>query len=827
MALITDSISNFIGGVSQQPDKLMYPNQSKEMNNFLLNPARGAIKRPPTEIVKKLIDKQDKHIKTHIINKEDGKYEVLLTGSDVKVFDLEGNEKSLTYGEPVYKVINGETICYTDVEGNDTETVEEKTVLYTDETLETKYDFPEGVTETNFTYDGKVYPEKTELLKYITTAEPLKNLKCTTVGDYTFVVNNTVQTKMLDEKFPDAYPNTALCFVKQGDYGCEYTLKINDKQGYNKTSTSDVATCRTNVIANAVFEDLKKNLGTTDFEYQKVGSTFTVQRKDKKDFKVQATDGNANSNFYAFYKKAEDLSQLPLVAPNGYVMKVIGENINIADDYYVKFETADGSDFGNGSWQECPSPEEKYRINKSTMPHAIVRNADGSFTFKVIDWSDRPAGDEDSAKTPSFIGNCIQDMFCHKGRLGFVSEDRTCYSDVNDIFLFFKSTTLTELDTDAIDVGSNSRMSLLKFAVPYNKELMLFGENSEFLIQGGSSNFSNGTVSIEMLMEYACSPICKPIPVGSTVLFTCDNGDYSKVYEVYTADNYNIGAREISEQVSQYIPKGLYKICASSENNMAGFLTDKASDTMFIYNYYYNGTTKAQSAWSKWVFKNTKIIDAEFVNNFIYITLQYEDGVYLEKININSLEGDDDLGFIIYLDRKQKLTVNNKEINLGYVPVNEIEVVNPNGFPCEFTREGSKVILREDYDYVYVGNPYESKWKLSSIYKRQATQTGSMKVAEGILMLKDINLSYADTSYFRVLLQPTYSTAIASTLEFTGIVDGTISATLNKITPYSSTFLIPVISKNNEIDIEIVNDSYLPSCFLSLEWLGEFIIRGK
>jgi hypothetical protein len=764
MSLISDSISNFIGGVSQQPDKLMYPNQSKEMNNFFLNPARGAIKRPPTEFIKRLVDAQDKHTKTHIINKEDGKYEVLLTGSDVKVFDLNGDEKTITIE------------------------------------------------------DG--------CLDYITTKNPLKNLRCVTVGDYTFVVNNTIPVKMLDEKFPDAYPNTALCFVKQGDYGCEYTLKINDKQGYKKTSTSDVADCRTNVIATGIYDNLKTNLGETDFTYQKVGSTFTVQRKDKGTFTVQATDGNANSNFYAFYKKAEDLSQLPLIAPNGYVMKVIGENINIADDYYVKFETADGSSYGNGSWQECPSPDIQYRIDKTTMPHAIVRNADGTFTFKAIDWTDRPAGDEDSAKTPSFIGNCIQDMFCHKGRLGFVSEDRTCYSDVNDIFLFFKSTTLTELDTDAIDVGSNSRMSLLKFAVPYNKELMLFGENSEFLIQGGSSVFSNDTVSIEMLMEYACSSICKPIPVGSTVLFVCDNGDYSKVYEVYTTDTYNIGAREVSEQINQYIPNGLYKIFASSENNVAGFLTDKASDTIFMYNYYYNGSSKAQSAWSKWTFKNTEILDAEFVNNFIYLTLQYDDGIYLERININSLQGDDDLNFIIHLDRKQKLTVTDKTVQLNYTPVNDIKVVNPYGFPCEFSLEGSTITLLEDYDYVYIGNPYESKWLLSSIYKRQTTQSG-MRVVEGILMLKDINLSYADTSYFRVNLKPTYSTSITTTLEFTGIVDGTISATMNQITPYSSTFLIPVISKNNEIDIEVINDSYLPSCFLSLEWLGDFIIRGK
>ena len=52
-------------------------------------------------------------------------------------------------------------------------------------------------------------------------------------------------------------------------------------------------------------------------------------------------------------------------------------------------------------------------------------------------------------------------------------------------------------------------------------------------------------------------------------------------------------------------------------------------------------------------------------------------------------------------------------------------------------------------------------------------------------------------------------------------------ATLGKITISNGTFLLPIISKNEEIDIVITNDSYLPSCFLSLEWLGDFNIRGQ
>jgi hypothetical protein len=59
------------------------------------------------------------------------------------------------------------------------------------------------------------------------------------------------------------------------------------------------------------------------------------------------------------------------------------------------------------------------------------------------------------------------------------------------------------------------------------------------------------------------------------------------------------------------------------------------------------------------------------------------------------------------------------------------------------------------------------------------------------------------------------------------MICGTDTATLGQLTVSDGTFLLPIIAKNEEIDIVITNDSYLPSCFLSLEWLGDFNIRGQ
>ena len=219
---------------------------------------------------------------------------------------------------------------------------------------------------------------------------------------------------------------------------------------------------------------------------------------------------------YAFYKSADAINVLPTVAPDGFILKIVGEDVNRADDYYVQFETSDGSSFGTGSWKECCSPDIEYQINPATMPHALIRQGDGTFLFTTIECADRGAGDEDSAPTPSFIGNTIQDVFTHKGRLAVLSVDKSIYSDTQDIFSYFKKTTTAELDTDPIDIGSNSEMTLLRHSLPFNEELLLFSESAVFSIKGGDI-FSNSTAAIDLTMKYPCSRYCKPINIGNNV----------------------------------------------------------------------------------------------------------------------------------------------------------------------------------------------------------------------------------------------------------------------------------------------------------------------
>jgi hypothetical protein len=626
-----------------------------------------------------------------------------------------------------------------------------------------------------------------------------------------------------------------LVFVKQGDYAIDYTIKVDDKSVTYTTAKDDRTTLKTNSIATNLYNSLKTTLGETDWSLTRVNSTIMIQRKDGAEFTISTEDSNADRSMFCVYKEFESVSNLPAVAFNGYVVKIVGDDGDSSDDYYVQFVTKDNSVHGSGTWQECPSPDITYKVLPDTMPHAIVREADGTFTYKTIDWTNRRAGDEESAKTPSLFGQKVTEVFTHKGRLAFLAGDKSIYSDVDDIFSLFKRTVMTSLDTDPIDVGSNSKMVLLKHTLPYDGNLLLFSPSSIFTIKGGDV-FSNSTVTLDLTMEYPCSTLCKPIVAGTSGVFVFDNGIYSGLYEIYTNSSYVTAARNITEQVPCYLPSNIFKMAGNTINNIICLLSLNEPNSVYVYNYYYSSETKAQSSWHKWSFDNAqRVLNVDFIDNWLYFTIQYEDGIYLERMNCTQKQVDVELGFLTHLDRKfRPTTTYDKETNkttftLPYATTAEVlNVISlENGFNLTFTKEGDVVSLEGEFPKLIVGTPYKSYWELGTIYKRQSTDSG-MQSVEGILMLKDIELSYIDSGGFEVHANHLYLDQNASvyTCDCTCTTLGTNSAVIGETSIESGVFIIPVMAKNDEVKITVENNSYLPSTFNSLTWLGDLYIRG-
>ena len=122
------------------------------------------------------------------------------------------------------------------------------------------------------------------LIHDITTNKPLKDLFAVTIADYTFILNKTVITALKSDKYPNPYRASALIFVRQGNYTTDHVIRVNGTEVASYTSTSDLATTKTNNIATELYNGLVNKLGTTNWNISRSGSVICLQKKDGEEY---------------------------------------------------------------------------------------------------------------------------------------------------------------------------------------------------------------------------------------------------------------------------------------------------------------------------------------------------------------------------------------------------------------------------------------------------------------------------------------------------------------------------------------------------------------
>ncbi len=110
-------------------------------------------------------------------------------------------------------------------------------------------------------------------------------------------------------------------------------------------------------------------------------------------------------------------------------------------------------------------------------------------------------------------------------------------SEADEYFNFFRTTTQQLLDSAPIDVGlSHTKVALLENAVPFQEKLMLFSQNSQFVLRGADV-LSPKTVAISPVTEYDISDSVQPIALGNYIYFTFKRNEYEVMYEYFVDNN--------------------------------------------------------------------------------------------------------------------------------------------------------------------------------------------------------------------------------------------------------------------------------------------------
>ena len=827
--LYSYTIPNLIQGISQQPDAQRDPSQAEVQVNAVSSIAEGLRKRDGSICLAKVSDTSFGDCFIHSILRDSSEeYLAVITKTAIKVFDLAGNQKTV------------------------------------------------------------LAPGGYSYLSSVTDAR--QQIRAQTIADYTFILNTNTAAAMDSALAPltaRPYPYEALIWVKAANYGQTYKVYLNGTLATVTTAVAPVVTAGTTVTENRISsadiaEQIKTALaGVSGVTISREGSVLWLRSSSA--FTISATDARANADITAILSQVQAFTELPTIAPTGYQVEIVGDPGNNFDGYYVQFTPRSGS-FGEGTWSETVSPGVEYKLAPLTMPHLLVRLPSGSFYYgpangstvegiELPSWGQRTAGDYITAPDPSFVGKTINDVFIYKNRLGFLADENVVLSRTREFFEFFPETVTTVLDTDPIDVvASNNRVSVLHYAVPYQDELILFSSQYQFRFNAAETVLTPATAQITVLTQFEVDVSVRPQQMGGAIVFAQANGQWTRFREfsirgagtALTAD-----AQDLTQNVSSYIPSGVFKLAMNDTSGTAFAITGAAGyiNRIYLYKYFFRntgqGAERAQSSWSHWEFNGAnEVLQILCVRETLYCLMRYGTKVYLEKIPVQDRLAEsgsvDPLAYPMLLDRKvDSTTATPAALRIARGTYNAITktttwtlpytVAARTQFWSEFSSDpaakpgnvllgeissGSTIAARGDWSGadVVAGEAFNFRYRFTRFKLMREIGGGKASANAMRTQVRQAKLRYHESGFFQIAVQPEGRNENLYTFDGTllGVRDSMVGATAAQMAAsryFEGVFNIPVMSRGERCTVEIRNGTPHPCKFSTCEWVG--LITGK
>tara|TARA_R100001440_G_scaffold2167_2_gene6527 strand:+ start:828 stop:3281 length:2454 start_codon:yes stop_codon:yes gene_type:complete len=815
MGVVSRAIPTLLRGISQSADATKQADHADIQDNANSNPVQGLTKRSGTQFLANISNSTVGNVHIQTINRDLAeRYVAVFSNGNVKVYELDGTE--LTVNKP----------------------------------------------------DGT---------NYLNTSNPRDQIKTVTIADFTFVVNTSITTAM-DSALSAGNITQAIVFINQVSDKTTYTVTVDGTTATKDTSSDDPLS--TTAVATALKNGL--NSGLSGFTIAQNGAVLHIKKNDGSNFSIDGNDTQGNTHITIVKDSVQRFTDLPTVSPNGYVVEIKGDESTNFDNYYVKFVTNNGGALEEGQWEETLESGIQFKFNYDTMPHVLIRQADGNFRFARVDgdtytisgtdftlpkWGERTVGDVESAPNPSFIGTKINNVFFFRNRLGFLADDNVVLSRVSEFFNFFPETVLTVIDSDPIDVAaSHTKVAILKSAVTMGEQLILFSDQTQFVMASSSDTFTPKTANVIVATEFESSDSAQPVGSGSSIYYLTDKGDFAGVREYITQEKVAIkDAANITIHVPRLIPKNIFKFAVSTNEDVLILLGSDEPNKLYVNRWLEGERGKILNSWSTYTFNTNRTIrNIDFIGNELFMVVEEANGTTLEKmpfaadfvetnatfefhldhkvteattgVSVSYNAGTDVTTFTVPYRLRKKMTVVGRYLASGETST----FVDTQGITKELKAgqvlltnnsvNGSTNTITINGDFrnskFIIGEPYEMHYRFS---KQRLTESAggqaSGEIISGRLQLHHFYIKFEDTGFFKVQVTP--ENRDTSEHEFTGKFLGAASAAIGQINLESGTFRFPIMTRADKVDIDVKNDTFLPTQLSSAEYEAMFYMRSR
>lgn len=792
---VDGSLKSLIQGVSQQPSRTRLPGQCSLQENMSSNPVDGLTRRPPLDWINTLFE-SEADVQFYDLRLGVENYIIATEPSSLRVFALDGTEKTVTEDGDAFDYLDGGKLTFTNLE--------------------------------NVTYVANTSVKcamETELPSFVSEG-PIVYIRG---GNYGAIYTITVNWK-------DA-----------GVGGTARSISVS-----HTTSTTDITTIQTTAIATALkalLDAVTTNSFNTTFDVFQQEDVLYIQWKTatlRTDmFTAVASDTAGNNNCIACNNDVKLVSQLPRFAPHGYFVRVSGDGSAKQDDYYLEFSVtpddqgvtpALGAGFGKaGIWIETVKSDIEYLLDRDTMPHVLTYDGDtDEFTFAVGEWGDRLVGDEDTNPTPSFIGRTVNNLGYFQGRLVMLAGPAVVMSRTNKPLDFWAESALEVADTDPIDVQSTAQgVTQMLRAIPNNRDLVVFADNAQFIVLGRNA-ITPLNCSLVLTTSFEANLDATPVPAGRNIFFAINYGGYTGIREFYTSDSVDINdSRPITQHVLKYIPGNVRRLASTSNFDTLLVQSSDSLTNLYVYEYIWVQDKKAQSSWSKWIMPDD-VMYFFFVESVIYVVSKINSSYCLSKMDLDT-RFDDNVPYQVKLDRKVSVDgVRTTIANPIPFCTDPDDMVFVQGKDCpypgmramvkEYNAEDDEITFTTDMEEgtVLGGIRYRSAYRPTIPFVKDAD---GVKVGTGRLVISKFFINCRETGDMNARLLSKYRAPVE--LRFSGRVVGNPNTLIGVPAIADTTFTVPFRDNIENAEIELYTDSHLPLVLMDIEWLGQYTKRGQ
>jgi hypothetical protein len=854
--MLSGSVPHLTNGVSRQVDAMRLPTHLEQQINRLSSPATGNQKRPPIEHIKEITSASfSGSMFYHPINRDSlERYHVLIKSGDLYVFDKNGNQKTVAFPDGKAYLSAG------------TANARQRFFAATS----ADYTFI-GNKDVTVAMDAATSPTRpVEALVWVKAAGYAKT--------YTIRINGSIVAQVQtpdgaddqgynsDKEQQAVQANEIAKALFWGGIVNGKTRKYGTATGspltWTWTEVTEPGTINGWTTANgdgSLFADysgendpeeskittrLIDNLNPSTWNITRYGNVLAISRVDGANFRISVESDRSGVDAIECVKDTvNSFDELPNRGPEGFVVQVRGDRSTGADDYWVQIQKKNANDQEqNVNWKETVKPNTTYKLDASTMPHILVRESSGDFTFKRATWTDRKVGD--NSINPSFVGSTLNDCRFHRGRLAFLSSESVVMSRPTLFFNLFRTTLTSLLDDDPIDVaGTSDNVAIFRHGIPFNDDFLLWSDQSIHRMTSGDL-LSPKNVALPTATAAQIDIDVKPVATSKSILFKGTALSYTDIREAYIApDTDEILTSSVSDHVMNYLPATVDRIVASDVVNMAVASTNNANANLFVYQYYWAGNEKLQAAWHKWetAMTGTNLGTVFWDDELHIVTRENSETLKFSKIKCSAQVQDSGQTFAIRLDRRLLSTELTFADGPGYTMFVLPDTYNTatvecyrwggtgHGLPVKILSTTSNTVTIDRTEYtgtVVFGYTYDSYVELSRLYVREPKGDREVITDVSPFRIKRLFIHFQDTATAFGKVTPYFDAATGSKEFCSSLIDDN-RAQLDRVNLLTSSLSLPVKARSDRAKIVIENNTAYPDTITGFEWEGEYDPRAK